>query len=124
MVGDWTEDDRGEERDGWALAEEVQRTDGYDVTAYNLGMLHDSLAKFQTLTNQDFIVRMSRREAAIYGQQVLELLQRARTNLCAKYGMELAHPTVIEIFPEQKDFGVRTFGMPGNPGFLLTRTCR
>jgi hypothetical protein len=25
---------------------------------------------------------------------------------------------MIEIFPEQKDFGVRTFGMPHNPGFL------
>ncbi len=108
----------GEERDGWALAEEVQRADGYDVTAFNLGTLHDNLAKFQTLTNGGFIVRMSRREAAIYGSQVMELLQRAKTNLCAKYGMELSRPTTVEIFPEQKDFGVRTFGMPGNPGFL------
>ena len=24
----------------------------------------------------------------------------------------------MEIFPEQKDFAVRTFGMPGNPGYL------
>ena len=24
----------------------------------------------------------------------------------------------MEIFAKQKDFGVRTFGMPGNPGFL------
>ena len=24
----------------------------------------------------------------------------------------------MEIFAEQKDFGVRTFGMPDNPGFL------
>ena len=108
----------GEERDGWALADEVQKADAYDVTAYNLGTLHDSMAKFQTLTNGGFIIRMSRREAAIYGSQVLELVQRAKTNLCAKYGMELIRPTIIEIFPEQKDFGVRTFGMPGNPGFL------
>ncbi len=108
----------GEETEGWALAEEVHRADGYDVTAYNLGMLHDAMAKFQTLTNHDFILRMSRREAAIYGAEALELLQRAKSNLCAKYGMELARPTVVEIFPEQKDFGVRTFGLPGNPGFL------
>ena len=27
-------------------------------------------------------------------------------------------PTAVEIFPEQKDFAVRTFGMPGNPGYL------
>ena len=108
----------GEEKEGWTLAEEVQRADGYDVTAYNLGALHDSLGTFQTLTNSDFIIRMSKREAAIYGRQVLELLQRAKTNLCAKYAMELAQPTIVEIFPEQKDFAVRTFGMPGNPGFL------
>jgi len=108
----------GEEREGWALAEEVHKSDGYDVTAYNLATLHDSLRKFQTLTNHDFIVRMNGREAAIYGGQVLQLLQRAKTNLCAKYGLELERPTIIEIFPEQKDFGVRTFGLPGNPGFL------
>jgi tetratricopeptide (TPR) repeat protein len=48
----------------------------------------------------------------------LELLGRAKSNLCAKYSMELTRPTIVEIFPEQKDFGVRTFGMPGNPGFL------
>ena len=34
----------GEEKEGWALAEEVHKADGYDVTAYNLGMLHDSMA--------------------------------------------------------------------------------
>jgi len=32
--------------------------------------------------------------------------------------VELTQPTVVEIFPEQKDFAVRTFGMPGNPGYL------
>src|SRR4029077_16209824 len=26
--------------------------------------------------------------------------------------------TIVEIFAEQKDFAVRTFGMPGNPGYL------
>jgi tetratricopeptide (TPR) repeat protein len=108
----------GEESEGWRLADEVNRTDAYDVTAYNLANLHDSLKKFQTLTNEDFVVRMSAREARIYGREVLELLQRARTNLCAKYGLELSAPTVVEIFPEPKDFGVRTFGMPGNPGYL------
>ena len=46
------------------------------------------------------------------------LLTRAKTNLCAKYGLELTTPTIVEIFAEPKDFGVRTFGMPGNPGYL------
>jgi tetratricopeptide (TPR) repeat protein len=108
----------GQETEGWRLAEEVQRQDGYDVEAYNLATLHDTLGKFVTLTNRDFLVRMSRHEADVYGAGVLELLGRAKTNLCARYALKLEEPTLVEIFPEQKDFDVRTFGMPGDPGYL------
>jgi len=108
----------GDEEEGWQLAEEVQQRDGYDVTAYNLVGLRETLGQFQTATNQDFILRMSRHEAAIYGDRALDLLQRAHKRLSEKYGLAPATPTIVEIFPEQKDFAVRTFGMPDNPGFL------
>ncbi len=108
----------GEETESWNLADEVYRDDGYDVTAYNQVTLKDSMAKFQTITNEHFIVRMSAAEAAIYGGKVLALLGRARTTLCAKYGINLEQPTMVEIFPDQKDFAVRTFGMPGGAGYL------
>ena len=108
----------GEEVEGWGLAQEVQKRDAYDAQAYNLANLHDVMAKFTTLTNRDFLVRMGMHEAAVYGPQVMVLLMHARSNLCAKYGIELKRPTIVEIFPEQKDFAVRTFGMPGNPGYL------
>ncbi len=108
----------GEEDEGWRLAEEVQRQDGYDVTALNLVTLRDTLAGFQTLTNDHFVVRMTATEAALYGARVLELLEQARTRLGARYGLELPRPVQIEIFAEQKDFAVRTFGLPENNGFL------
>ncbi|MFM1767960.1 MAG: hypothetical protein RJA22_489 [Verrucomicrobiota bacterium] len=108
----------GQEEEGWRLAGEVQAADGYDVQAFNLSNLRDHMAKFATLTNTHFIVRMATNEAALYGAEVLALLERARTTLCAKYGLELQAPTIVEIFPDPKDFGVRTFGMPGNPGYL------
>ena len=108
----------GDETEGWTLADEVQKKDGYDVEMFNLTTLHDAMARFTTLTNQDFVVRMGTHEAGVYGDMVLDLLERARSNLCAKYGFEVARPTIVEIFPEQKDFAVRTFGMPGNPGYL------
>ena len=108
----------GEESEGWALADEVQKKDGYDVEMFNLTTLHDTMARFTTLTNDNFVVRMGSHEATVYGGQVLELLDRARSNLCAKYGFEVKRPTFVEVFPEQKDFAVRTFGMPGNPGYL------
>jgi tetratricopeptide (TPR) repeat protein len=108
----------GEDAEGWRLAEEVHEHDGYDVVAYNLATLHETMSKFQILTNQDFIVRMHSKEAAVYGERVLALLQRAKDTLCRKYGLTLDRPTIVEIFPEQKDFAVRTFGMPGGEGFL------
>ena len=108
----------GQEEEGWRLADEVHGADAYDVTAFNLTALQETMAKFATLTNANFIVRMATNEAAIYGDRVLALLERARTTLCAKYTFTLPRPTIVEIFPEQKDFGVRTFGMPGNPGYL------
>lgn len=108
----------GEETAGWQLAENVQKQDAYDVTAYNLVTLRGTMQKFQTLTNADFILRMSPREAALYGDRALALLGQAKAKLTDKYGITIESPTVIEIFPEQKDFAVRTFGMPHNPGFL------
>jgi tetratricopeptide (TPR) repeat protein len=108
----------GEESDGWRLAEEAHKQDEYDVTVFNLVTLKDKMAKFATLTNRDFILRMGTNEAPVYGEQALTLLSQAKAALTERYGFKLARPTVVEIFPEQKDFGVRTFGMPDNPGFL------
>ncbi len=108
----------GQDDEGWRLAQAAHDQDAYDVTAYNLVMLHDLMVKYQTLTNADFIVHMSAHEARLYGDRVMELLGRAKETLCRKYGVQFDQPTTVEIFPEQKDFAVRTFGMPGNPGYL------
>ncbi len=108
----------GEESEGWKLAEGVHQLDSYDVTAYNLVTLKESVQKFRNLTNSNLVVRMASREAELYGDQVLDLLQRAQEVLARKYGLTPDHPILVEIFPEQKDFAVRTFGMPHNPGFL------
>jgi tetratricopeptide (TPR) repeat protein len=116
LAEDWLR--LGQDDAGWKLARQVHTDDAYDVTAYNLVTLQDQMAKFQTLTNADFIVHMAPLEAQLYGDRLLQLLTRARQTLTAKYGVELSRPTVVEIFPTQKDFAVRTFGMPGNPGYL------
>lgn len=108
----------GDEEEGWRLADEVRRADEYDVAAYNLVTLRDTMRKYATLTNEHFLVRISSREAEIYGRSVLDLLERAHNTLSTKYGIQPRNPTYVEIFAEQKDFGVRTFGIPDNPGFL------
>ncbi len=108
----------GQEDEGWTLADAVHAVDGYDVATFNLVELRDKIAKFRTLQNDSFIVRMDAHEADVYGQQVLELLSRAKLVLCKKYGLQLTGKVTVEIFPNQDDFAVRTFGMPAVPGFL------
>ena len=109
----------GDEDEGWKTAAAVNDTDAYNVSVHNMMTLHDMMeSKFTTLENGDFTVRMDKTEASIYGPRVLELLGEARKKLGAKYGVEVRRPTIVEIFTEQKDFGVRTFGIPDNPGYL------
>ena len=94
----------GQDDEGWALAESVHSNDEYDVTAYNLSVLHDEMDKFATLTNANFIVHMSGHEAGLYGDQVLDLLSRARETSARKYGVKLTQPTTVEIFPATEGF--------------------
>jgi tetratricopeptide (TPR) repeat protein len=108
----------GKEDEGWRLADEVLKEDPYNVLAFNLVTLHDTLSKFSVLETEHFVVRMEPKEAGIYGQRVQALLERARGKLISKYGVELPVKTTIEIFPQQKDFAIRTFGLPGGAGFL------
>ena len=108
----------GKDDEGWKLAEEVQQADPYDVVAYNLTTLREVIARFRTLSSEHFTIRMDPREAEIYGQEALALLERAHATLTKKYGLTLREKTIVEIFPDQKDFAIRTFGLPGGAGYL------
>jgi len=108
----------GIEQEGWERAEEVAKADAYHIGAFNLVTLHDTIRKFTVLTNEHFILKMAPAEAEVYGAAALELLETARERLTRKYGLELEQQVTVEIFPEQKDFAVRTFGMPGGEGYL------
>jgi tetratricopeptide (TPR) repeat protein len=108
----------GDEDEGWRLAEAVFEKDGYNVVAHNLVTLEENLTKFRTLEEDGFIVRMDAREAEIYGSRVLDLLKRARSTLADKYEVKIDKPVVVEMFPRQQDFAIRTFGLPGGAGFL------
>lgn len=108
----------GDEEEGWKLADAIVAEDGYNVLGFNLVTLRDEISGYTILRDDGFIVRMDAREAELYGPRVLELLRQARETLWPKYGVAIEDPVMIEIFPHEKDFAVRTFGMPGVDGFL------
>ena len=108
----------GQDDEGWKLAEEAHKEDGYDVTTYNLLTLYDSLKNYVSIKRDGFILRMTRDEAALYSEEALELLIQARDLFSKKYNTRIEDPVIVEIFPEKKDFAVRTFGIPGGDGYM------
>ncbi len=108
----------GQTDPGWDMVDRVRKNDPYDVTIFNLRQLQKELDRFATLEAPGFVIRMDARESRIYGRDVVQLLSEARDVLTSKYKVPLEEPIYVEIFPKQKDFAIRTFGMPGGQGFL------
>lgn len=108
----------GDEQQGWDLADEVHTRDPYNINAYNLVNLRDNMARFDTIDVNGLVIRMDPLEASVYGDSVAALLEQARAHLGRKYGLRLDRPVTVELFRNQQDFAVRTFGMPGGDGFL------
>jgi predicted Zn-dependent protease len=108
----------GDSAAGWKLVQEVQQADAYNVVAFNLATLHDHLTHYTTLETPHFSLHMEQREAAVYGQRVLALLERARKTLGEKYGWQQPGRVTVEVLTNQKDFAIRSFGLPGGDGIL------
>ena len=108
----------GNEEDAWKLAAEIRESDGYNLQAHNLGLLEKEIAKYVTQRHDDFIIRLPERDWAIYGDRALSLLRDAKKVLCDRYGLELKKPVLVEFFPTQQDFAIRTFGNLGGQGIL------
>jgi len=108
----------GKEDDAWPLIEAVHEADKYNVVAYNLMMLNDHLKGFRSIQTEHFLLRMTEKEAAVYGSRAAELLEAGYKILGKKYGHELETPIVVEFFPQQQDFAIRTLGIPGGLGIL------
>ena len=102
----------------WPLAKEVAEADQYNVLAYNLAILEKEIASFASVRTEDFIIRLPPEEAEIYGGRVVELLTEAKQVLGAKYGLIIEEPTLVEFYPNQQDFAIRSFGSLGGEGLL------
>ncbi|NNE93447.1 MAG: hypothetical protein HKN23_17515 [Verrucomicrobiales bacterium] len=108
----------GKEDEAFALAKEVSESDPYEILAYNLSILEQQIAKFETVESDHFTVRMPANEMKIYGDRVVDLLEESYDVLSKKYGLKLEDRVLVEFFPEQQDFAIRTFGNLGGAGIL------
>ena len=108
----------GKEEEAWQVLESVHDSDQYNIAVYNLLALHDEIQDYQMINGKSFIVRMEAKEAALFGDRVLALLEKAERELHPKYGFTPSQPILVEFFPNQEDFAVRTLGFMGADGLL------
>ncbi len=108
----------GKLEEAWPLAHEVATADPYNILAYNLGVLEKEIAGFDSLKSKDFLLRMPPDELPIYGDRVITILEKARSTLEKKYGITIPAHTLVEFYPDQQDFAIRSFGSLGGAGLL------
>jgi tetratricopeptide (TPR) repeat protein len=94
------------------------KADPYDVVAYNLLGLLDSLETFQTIEDDVVRFRLHPDEAAVLKEHVVPLAHEALRTLGEHYHFTPAAPVLVEMFPRHDDFAVRNVGLPGMIGAL------
>jgi len=108
----------GNETEGWKMVQAAREANPFNVTNYNLQILKGELDKYTTIETDGFLIRMDKNEAKLFGHRVTQILSEARTTLKEKYHANIREPIVVDLFAKQRDFAVRTFGLPGGEGFL------
>jgi cellulose synthase operon protein C len=88
------------------------------VVSYNLLQMMDTLDKFVTIRDGEFVIRMDKADAAVMGDSVVSLAHDAINAMSKRYQFTPKGPILIEIFPKHDDFAVRNVGLPGMVGAL------
>ena len=108
----------GDEADARRSLETAFKADPFDVVTFNLLAMLDTVDTFETLRDDDLIVRLHPDEAGVMREQVMPLARQALDTLSEQYQFTPTGPILIEMFPKHDDFAVRTIGLPGFIGAL------
>ena len=106
----------GEEADARRYLQQAFQADPFNVVAFNLLALLDTLDGFLTFADGDLIVRLHPDEAPVLRDEVVAVAHEALAALSARYGFTPRGPILVEMFPRHDDFAVRTAGLPGMIG--------
>jgi len=108
----------GDEGAARTALDKAFKADPYDVVAYNLLGLLDSLESFSTVQDGILTFRLHPDEAPVLREHALPLARDALRTLSERYNFTPTGPILIEIFPRHDDFAVRNVGLPGMIGAL------
>jgi Tfp pilus assembly protein PilF len=108
----------GDETGARDALERAFKADDFNVVTFNLLQMLDTLDKFVTIKDGDFVFKMDPSEAPVLRDYAIPLAHDAMKTLAARYGFTPTGPILVEIFPNHDDFAVRNLGLPGMIGVL------
>jgi tetratricopeptide (TPR) repeat protein len=108
----------GDEPGARVALEAAFKADPFNKLTYNQLAVMDKVDKYITLRDGDVVMRLDPQEAPVLREYAMALAHQALSTLAARYEFTPRGPILIEIFPKQDDFAVRTLGLPGMVGAL------
>ena len=108
----------GDETGARVALEAAFKADPYSKLTMNQLTVMDKVDKYVTLRDGDVVMRLDPHEAPVLREYAMALAKQALSTLAARYEFTPRGPILIEIFPKQDDFAVRTLGLPGMVGAL------
>ncbi len=108
----------GDETGARVALEAAFKADPYSKLTMNQLTVMDKVDKYVTIRDGDVVMRLDPNEAPVLREYAMALAHQALSTLAARYEFTPRGPILIEIFPKQDDFAVRTLGLPGMVGAL------
>ena len=108
----------GDEPGARIALEAAFKADPFNKVTLNQLTVMDKVDKYVTLHDGDVVMRLDKDEAPVLREYAMALAHQALGTLAARYEFTPRGPILIEIFPRQDDFAVRTLGLPGMVGAL------
>ena len=108
----------GDEAGARVALEAAFKGDPFNRVTKNQLDVMDKVDKYVTVRDGDVVMRLDPKEAPVLREYAMALAKQALTTLAARYEFTPRGPILIEIFPKQDDFAVRTLGLPGMVGAL------
>lgn len=87
--------------------------DPYNVWNKNTLDLLDTFTQYREFGSDRFTFMLFEREADLLGPYMTQLAEEAYDSLSRRYGVQVATPVRVEVFPSHADFSVRTVGLAG-----------
>ncbi|HEX6322765.1 MAG TPA: tetratricopeptide repeat protein [Vicinamibacterales bacterium] len=87
--------------------------DPHNVWNWNTLELLDTFSQYREVASERFSFMLFEGEAGLLGPYMTELAEEAYDSLAKRYGVQVATPVRVEVFPSHEDFSVRTVGLAG-----------